>query len=79
MNKQITAAQANRQFSKLLKQVAEGESFVITSHGKPVAEIRPPSPVTPEQLAARKELFERLKAQPAINAGSWTRDELYDD
>lgn len=79
MSKHIGAAEANRQFSELLRQVGEGETFVITSHGKPVAEIRPLSGVSPERLAARKRLFERLESQPVVNIGKWTRDELYDD
>ena len=79
MSKRIGATEANRQFSELLRRVGEGETFVITSHGKSVAEMRPPSTVSPERLAARKRLFERLKSQPAVNAGKWTRDELYED
>lgn len=79
MTKHITASEANRQFSDLLRQVSDGETFIVTSHGKPVAEIRAPSVVSPERLAARERLFERLKSQPAVNAGKWTRDELYDD
>lgn len=79
MTKHIGAAEANRTFSDLLRKVGDGETFVITSHGKPVAEIRPASPVTPEQRAARKRLLARLKSQPVMNIGKWTRDELYDD
>ena len=37
MDQAITAAEANRQFSRLLGEVREGASYVVTSHGKPVA------------------------------------------
>lgn len=81
MYQQIKASDANRQFSQLLQRVGKGESFVITSHGKPIAEIRPVDgdAERDRRKAAQKRLFERLKSQPVVNAGKWTRDELYDD
>ena len=33
----------DRQFSKFLRAVEAGESFTVTSHGRPVARIRPVS------------------------------------
>jgi prevent-host-death family protein len=41
MEKQVSAADANRKFSKLLRGVRDGQSYVITSHGKAVAKIVP--------------------------------------
>lgn len=81
MNEHIRASDANRQFSQLLQRVGKGESFVITSHGKPVAEIRPVEDDTEKdrKRAARERLFARLDSQPVTNIGKWTRDELYDD
>lgn len=78
----VTAAEANRNFSRLLRGVREGHSYVVTSHGEPVARLVPSDQVD-EQLrrfraAARRALFERLEKQPAMNLGPWTRDELYD-
>jgi prevent-host-death family protein len=40
---EINVKAAQIQFSKLIKSVQEGETVVITSHGKPVAEIVPPT------------------------------------
>jgi prevent-host-death family protein len=37
----VTAADANRSFSRLLHDVRQGHSYVVTSHGKPVARISP--------------------------------------
>jgi prevent-host-death family protein len=79
MNKAISAADANRRFSELLRTVKTGRSVVVTSHGKPVAKI---SPVIEDDRAAegaRSALFARLRRERAVNAGRWTRDELYDD
>ena len=38
-----SAAEANRRFSQLLRAVREGDSYVVTAHGKPVAKIIPMS------------------------------------
>jgi prevent-host-death family protein len=80
MGRAVAAADANRDFSKLLGQVRDGRSFVITSHGKPVAKIVPFDADDQVRAAARSTLFARLKAQPAAAPiGPWTRDELYED
>lgn len=78
--KTVSAADANRQFSALLRRVAQGEQIVITSRGKPVATIAPLAPEPdPAREAARSRLLARLNAQPASGAPrEWTRDELYD-
>ena len=79
MNKSVSAADANRRFSELLRTVKTGRSVVVTSHGKPVARI---SPVIQDDRAvegARSALFTRLRKQRVVNVGRWTRDELYDD
>lgn len=75
----VTASEANRQFSELLKEVRRGETVLVTSHGEPVAELRPPPQNDVEQAAAFKRLMDRLKSQPAMNRGGWTREELYED
>lgn len=74
----ISAADANREFSALLRQVREGQSFVVTSHGRPVARIIPFRPEHDVSTAARAALLERLKLAPVRAAGRWTRDELYE-
>ena len=79
MEKAVSAADANRRFSELLRAVKKGRSVIVTSHGKPVAKIMPI--VEDEQAAegARGALFTRLRAERAVNIGRWTREELYDD
>jgi prevent-host-death family protein len=39
--KTVTAAEANRRFSKILREVRAGETVLVTSHGEPVATIAP--------------------------------------
>jgi prevent-host-death family protein len=80
MGKAVSAADANRDFSKLLRQVRDGRSFVITSHGKAVAKIVPVDAKDHVRAAARRVLFARLEGQStAVPVGRWTRDELYED
>lgn len=79
MNKPVSAADANRRFSELLRTVRKGRSVVVTSHGKPVAKISPVVEDNRVAEGARSALFARLRRERAVNAGRWTRDELYDD
>jgi prevent-host-death family protein len=79
MDEAISAADANRRFSLLLRGVREGRSYVVTSHGKPVARIVPAEKHDEVASHARVALLSRLKKQPVVHAEPWTRDELYDD
>ncbi len=78
MEKAISATDANRRFSEILRTVKRGRSVLVTSHGKPVARIMPV--VEEERTAkdARATLFARLRAERVVKVGRWTRDELYD-
>jgi len=79
MERAISAAEANRKFSELLREVREGHSYVVTSHGKAVARLIPASRHEETASSARKALLDRLKKQRVVNAGRWTRQELYED
>ena len=76
----ITAAEANRQFSAVLREVAQGKSVVVTSRGKPVATIAPARRSADRaQERSKKMLLERLRAIPPSGvARDWARDDLYD-
>jgi prevent-host-death family protein len=76
MEKVIQATEANRQFSRILREVADGDTFTVTSHGRPIARIVPALPKGSE--AAKQRLLEHLRSQPAMEIGPWTREELYD-
>ena len=79
MARTISAANANRNFSQLLRDVRDGGECVITSHGKPVARLVRLEAHHDVRAAARDVLFKRLRSQPASpRAGRWTRDELYE-
>ena len=78
MQKVVSAADANRKFSQLLREVRKGHSYVVTSHGREVARIVPVEQDGPAATPAKAALLKRLRAQKAINIGRWTREELYD-
>jgi prevent-host-death family protein len=74
----ISAAEANRHFSQVLRQVTQGETLIVTSRGKPMATIAPITRQAGRSLAKRQ-LLARLASQPPAGDRSWTRAELYED
>jgi len=79
MDEAVSAADANRRFSLLLRGVREGRSYVDTSHGKPGARIIPAGRHDYVTSGARFALLSRPEKQPAVDAERWTRDEFYED
>jgi len=79
MEKAVSAADANRRFSKLLSAVRGGHSYLVTAHGKPVAKIVPVAGNGGLARVARAALLKRLRSEPVATIGRWTRDELYED
>jgi prevent-host-death family protein len=80
MDDSISAADANRQFSSLLRRVRNGRSVVVTSHGKPIARIIPVGEHDDRGAeGARSALLARLRTQPVVDVGRWSRDELYEN
>ncbi len=75
----ISAGDANRHFSSLLREVAAGKAVTILSRGKPVATSAPPGQDVQQQEAAKQQLLARLNQQGIEGARSWTRNDLYED
>jgi prevent-host-death family protein len=79
MDQPVSAAEANRQFSRILREVRDGRPYVVTSFGTPVARIVPAGCDQHMATAARSALLARLARQPVVIVGEpWERDELYD-
>jgi prevent-host-death family protein len=77
----ISAAEANRQFSSLLRQVSQGETVTVLSHGRPVATISPAADAREldhDRAKARARLLARLNGEPVMDDRNWTRAELYE-
>jgi len=77
--KTITAANANRGFSSLLREVQNGEEITILSRGKPVARIISVNSGALPKNEMKKILLSRLKSQDVTGSRNWSRDELYGD
>lgn len=75
----ISAANANRQFSKILKEVAQGESYTVTSRGKAVASIQSAEKNERIKKATRDLLLKRLSRVKVLGIYKWKREELYED
>jgi prevent-host-death family protein len=79
MDEAVSAADASRRFSKLLRGVREGSTYVVTARGRPVAKIIPVANHDEVAAGARAVLLARLRAEPVVEIGRWTRAELYED
>jgi prevent-host-death family protein len=77
MEEPISAAEANRHFSKLLRGVRQGLSYVVTVHGNAIAKIIPVNK-SAQSDAGKRLLLSRLRAQPAVTIGGWRREDLYE-
>ena len=76
----ITATDANRDFSKLLDQVAKGDTVNITKHGEIVATLVPAArTLKAMEKAHRMHLQELMARKPIPGLTRGTRDELYED
>lgn len=78
MDEAVGAAEVNRRFSVILREVWAGRSFIVTSHGTPVARIVPaPGERATAAGAARNALLDRLRGQSAAILGErWRRGDL---
>jgi prevent-host-death family protein len=79
MEKPVSAADANRNFSRILRAVKGGRTYVVTSHGTPIARIVPARRSAAVIATAKKALLARLRSQPVQVLGHrWSREELYE-
>lgn len=76
MDRQITASEANQHFSEMLRDVSQGESFTVTSRGRPVARVTPIDRASHERAIDR--LLDFVAKLPRRYSGDWTREDLYE-
>ena len=79
LNHTVNATEANRQFSRLLRDVQDGSRVTITKEGRPVAVLIPANTERPRASPSLLERFDQLSGQGlAIDyAGGLDRDELH--
>lgn len=81
MDRHISASDANRHFSEMLRDVSEGESFTITSDGQAVARVTPvdrPSHDPSVKERAVDRLLDYVATLPRRYSGDWKREDLYE-
>ncbi len=81
----VTATEANRSFSAMLRRAKSGETIAITDRGKVVARLIPEADEKDEaaERRRREEAWEktkrRLLSQKPMNLGKFDRNWAYDD
>ncbi|WP_376968032.1 type II toxin-antitoxin system prevent-host-death family antitoxin (plasmid) [Azospirillum sp. A26] len=80
MPRLISAADARRQFSTILKQAASGRTVIITQRGQPMARLEPYAPpsATGDACSAWNRLFQTLDEGVHLNTRRGDRNSLYD-
>ncbi len=82
MDRAVTASEANRNFSEVLRHVEHGDVVAVTRHGRVVAHIVPSDDSREierkRRAAAMRALVDELAARPLLNLGKITRDDGYD-
>lgn len=76
MDRPITASEANQRFSEMLREVANGDSFTVTSRGRPVARVIPVD--QEDQRRKIERLLAYLETLPIRTTGPWKREDLYE-
>jgi prevent-host-death family protein len=80
MSETIGQRQLRNDNAEFMRRVEAGESFVITRHGRPVADLTPHDAVSrARHRATLGELQERRRALPAVDVERWYADRSADD
>ncbi len=77
----VSLMTANQDFSRLIKEVEQGEGFLITRRGRPIAKLVPHTAektADPEWAAAYGRMLARLDEGASLGGLRVRRDELYD-
>jgi len=80
MPETIGQRQLRNDNAEIMRRVEAGESFVITRHGRPVADLIPHGevPTAPRRLTLG-ELQQEARAMPPIDVERWYADRDADD
>lgn len=77
----VSLMTANQKFSKLIKQVESGESFLITRRNRPIAKLVPQTvdkTADPEWIAAYRRMIALMEEGAPLGGLRIEREELYD-
>lgn len=76
MERAISASDANQHFSEMLRDVQDGESFVVMSRGRPVAKVVPVNDLD-DQARSIDALLGYVETLPRRRLDGWRREDLY--
>jgi antitoxin (DNA-binding transcriptional repressor) of toxin-antitoxin stability system len=78
--RRISAAEANRQFSRIMRAAMAGETVIVTDRGKPAVKIEAfrSAPDDADRARAFTAFMEKLRGQPVLDAPRLTREDFYD-
>jgi len=71
--KTVTLADAKANLSKLTDMASQGESVIITKHGKPVAKVCPPDAMLKRANLSAMQALTASQATQAVEAGELIR------
>lgn len=74
---EVGVYEAKTHLPDLLKRVGQGERFIITRHGRPVAELRPVAGRSRDEISAIVDRMKRFQATHSL--GGTTSRELIDE
>jgi antitoxin (DNA-binding transcriptional repressor) of toxin-antitoxin stability system len=72
----MTETQANTDFTKIMKEIVSGNTVIILSKGRPIANITP-IPQKPDKKLAEKKMYDHMSTIESTGIQKWTREELY--
>ena len=78
MDKFISADDAKGRVARLLRDVREGQSYIVTSRGKAIARIAPVVLKHDAVDGAKAALLTRLRSERIIRVGRLRRESLYE-
>jgi prevent-host-death family protein len=76
MTRTISASVANQAFSKMLRDVQQGDDFIVMSRGRAVARVIPYAET--RRGGGLAALVDRLERLPTRRLEGWTREDLYE-
>jgi prevent-host-death family protein len=75
----IAQRQLRNDNAEIMRRVENGETFVITRNGKPVADLVPHSDNPRRRRFTGREQQEFFRTQPSIDVEAWRREREADD
>ncbi|KAA2237897.1 type II toxin-antitoxin system Phd/YefM family antitoxin [Salinarimonas soli] len=78
--RRVSAADANRHVSKLMRAAMAGETVIVTDRGRPAVKIEAirPAPGDEKPSEAFAAFLDELRSRPVLNGDRLTRDDFYD-